>query len=321
MSALLRGAKTYVAQPRRACDVDGRQPIVVHDCCTANVPKVVSAPPRGQASGMITKGLGCTLGDVMAQLVSGEAANAVYSIQLGLHATLLDAPLPPTAAAAGTARYRTSSHRQRATQYNIPAPALPMWMPATICLTAALLRLLNGQPELIMSSCQDKLVSLTAANYLLWPLTQFLNANIIPKQHQSKTNLLIHMVWSACLSGLGHAPCVISLNDIHAVPNLAGTAIKVASQAMPQQATSAASHALHGSAELTAEVMSPLLDCAAQAVGAAVRKLEAVPSTLTQEAISKSLDVIMNVEEMAKSPLHIESGSLVMCSPLCCLSG
>lgn len=263
--------------------------------------------PQGQASSAISKALGCTLGDVIAQSLSGGAANALHSLQLGIYGTLLDTPYPPHAPNASvvetSASITLSSEKQIETAATTPAN--PMWMPAIVCLVAAVIKLCAGQPDLILSSCQDKLVSLAAAHYILWPLTHYINANLVPKHLQDKSNLLVHMTWSACLSGLGHAPCIISLAGSQPVSHVVETAVAVSTHLMPQQA--AAALALQTA---TSDAISPTLQCAVGAVEAAVRRLETIPSTLTQEALSKSLDVIMNMEEMAKSPLHVDAGQL-----------
>lgn len=172
-----------------------------------------------------------------------------------------------------------------------------MWIPAVVCLLAALIKLLSGQSDLMLSSCQDKLLSLAAANYILWPLTCYINANVVPQQHQAKSNLLIHMIWSACLAGLGHAPCITTLPIKEPLLHVGQAAFGMISQVMPQQAASAA-----------IDVLSPVAECAAGVIEVAVRRLDTIPSTLTQEALSKSLNVIMNVEEMAKSPVHADAG-------------
>ena len=272
---------------------------------TPSLSKAVWSSSKGQTSGTFSKAVGCTLGDVVAQSLSGEAANAFHSLQLGIYGTLLDAPHVP--ALETPASIIPLSHKHGAPARRPPASADPMWTPAIVCLIAALIKLLSGQSDLILSSCQDKLLSLAAANYILWPLTCYVNANVVPKQHQAKSNLIIHMIWSACLSGLGHAPCITSLPIPEPVSHVGQIAVDVMTQIMPQQAASAAALALQTAAS---NVLSPVAECAAGAIEIAVRKLETLPSTLTQEAISKSLNVIMNVEEMAKSPLHVDTGKL-----------
>lgn len=230
----------------------------------------------------------------MAQALSGETANALHSLQLAIYGTLLDAPY--VSAVATSTNISVSSKKHTAATKKRAAAADPMWMPAITCLLAALIKLLSGQSDLMLSSCQDKLLSLAAANYILWPLTCYINANLVPKQHQAKSNLLIHMIWSACLAGLGHAPCITTLPIREPLLHVGQAAVGMISHVMPQQASSAV------------DVLSPVAECAAGAIEFAVRKLDTIPSTLTQEALSKSLNIIMNVEEMAKSPLHVDAG-------------
>ena len=293
--------KTVVARFRLATIADASRA-----SGTPSLSKPLWNSSHGQTSGTFSKAVGCTLGDVVAQSLSGEAANALNSLQLGIYGTLLDAPHIPALETPGSVI--SSSKKHVAAPRRAPAPADPMWMPATICLIAALIKGLAGQSDLMLSSCQDQLLSLAAANYILWPRTCYVNANVVPKQHQAKSNLIIHMIWSACLSGLGHAPCITSLPITEPFSHAAQVAANMTTQMMPQkQAASATALALQTAAS---HVLSPVVECAAGAIEVAVRKLETLPSTLTQEAISKSLNVIMNVEEMAKSPLHVEAGKL-----------
>lgn len=272
---------------------------------TASMSGVASSSQHNQASGIYSKGVGCTIGDALAQFLSGEATNALHSLQLGLYATLLDAPYAASLDTSVSGK-ADSLRVHEAAPHRSKALSDSLWMPATVCLIAALLKLLHGQPELMLSSCQDKMLSLTAANYILWPSTQFLNAKIVPRQHQAKTNLVMHVIWSACLSGLGHAPCVVTMAATQPASDIVSTLAAVAAQILPEKAASAATQAMQLAAT---EVVQPLMEHAGAAVEVAVRRLEAVPSTLTQEAVSKSLDVIMNVEEMAKSPLHFHTGN------------
>ena len=292
--------KTVVGRFRLAINADASRA-----SGTSSLSKPVWSASQGQTSRTFSKAVGCTLGDVVAQSLSGEAANALHSLQLGIYGTLLDAPHIPALEA--SASIIASSEKHAAASRRAPAPADPMWMPAIICLIVALIKLLSGQSDLILSSCQDKLLSLAAANYILWPLTCYVNANVVPKQHQAKSNLIIHMIWSACLSGLGHAPCITSLPITEPFSHAAQVAANMSTHILPQQAASASVLALQTAAS---NVLSPVAECAAGAIEVAVRKLETLPSTLTQETISKSLNIIMNVEEMAKSPLHVDAGKL-----------
>lgn len=261
---------------------------------------VVWRLPQTQASSTFCKALGCTLGDFVAQNLNGGVTNALHSLQLGIYGTLLDTPFP---AVKTSGNITCTAEKQSAASVAAPAPADFLWMPAIACLTAALIKLLAGQPDLILSSCQDKLVSLAATNYILWPLTHYINANIVPKQFQSRSNLLIHMTWSACLSGLGHAPCITSLAGNDPIAHVVEAAGAASTHLMPGQA--AAALVLQTA---TSDAINPIMQCAAGAIEVAVRRLETIPSTLTQEALSKSLDIILNVEEMAKSPLHANAG-------------
>ena len=288
----------FRCQHLKSKSVDGKFRLVDIEAITSVTPSSLKAgSSQGQASRTFSRAVGCTLGDVLAQALSGETANAMHSLQLAIYGTLLAAPYVSAAATSTNVSVSSTKH-SAATQRAAAAAADPLWMPAMICLLAVLIKLLPSQSDLMLSSCQDKLLSLAAANYILWPLTCYMNANLVPEQHQAKSNLLIHMIWSACLAGVGHTPCITTLPIKEPLLHAGQAAVGIISQVLLQQAASAA-----------IEVLGPVADYAAGAIGVAVRKLDTIPSTLTQEALSKSLKVIMNVEEMAKSPLHLNAGT------------
>ncbi len=40
---------------------------------------------------------------------------------------------------------------------------------------------------------QDKLLSMAVANHVLWPLAKFVNAKLVPKQHQPVANKVVQV--------------------------------------------------------------------------------------------------------------------------------
>ena len=84
------------------------------------------------------KAVGCALGDIVAQSLSGETANALRSLQLAVYGTLLDAPHIP--ALETSVSISPSSQKHSAAPKRAPAPADPRWMPAVVCLIAALIK-------------------------------------------------------------------------------------------------------------------------------------------------------------------------------------
>lgn len=40
---------------------------------------------------------------------------------------------------------------------------------------------------------QDKMLSMAVANHVLWPLAKFVNAKLVPKQHQPVANKVVQV--------------------------------------------------------------------------------------------------------------------------------
>ena len=123
---------------------------------------------------------GCAVGDLLGSGTTGEALSALHSLQLGLCNSLLDERQVPFKTAP-----RCTSDLARSP---VPVPAAAFAPPldtfcGSACLLFAALKLVHGQPDIALSSCQDKLLSMLVSNHVLWPLARFLNARIVPKQH------------------------------------------------------------------------------------------------------------------------------------------
>jgi hypothetical protein len=57
---------------------------------------------------------------------------------------------------------------------------------------------LNTCPQSVSMSeacgyLQDKLLSMAVANHVLWPLAKFVNAKLVPKQHQPVANKVVQV--------------------------------------------------------------------------------------------------------------------------------
>ncbi len=44
---------------------------------------------------------------------------------------------------------------------------------------------------------QDKMLSMAVANHVLWPLAKFVNAKLVPKQHQPVANKVVQVSHAA----------------------------------------------------------------------------------------------------------------------------
>ncbi|KAL0022613.1 hypothetical protein WJX77_010031 [Trebouxia sp. C0004] len=256
----------------------------------------------------VNSGMGFIVGDILAQRLTGEAFDAVRSLELGLYGTLLDGPIKHMFNKTVGRAVGTGARAKLAKTVADNA----IWMPVSTCLFFAVLKLAQGQPEEIVSSCQDKMLSMAVANHVLWPLAKFVNANLVPKQHQPVANKVVQVVWSAWLSTLGHAPSVMDLADTVNVHHLADTASNLVDKFVPvsfqDHVHTAVSNAINASVE---NFVSPFLEQAADAMDSASDVIERLPSAFLDKAFSKSLDVVTPFERMARSPSQLmEAGAV-----------
>ncbi|DBA71666.1 TPA: hypothetical protein ACH3X2_001121 [Trebouxia sp. C0005] len=247
--------------------------------------------------------LGCVIGDILGSSATGETFSALHSLQLGLSNSLLDLCQKPLKIAA-----KNPATPTRSTLTVASSAALdPFWMSASACLLFAVLKLVHGQPAIVLSSCQDKLLSMMVANHVLWPLARSISASMVPQQHQAMTNILIHTVWSACLSSLGHAPSLMSLArsapQLHHLDNFAAL-----SNLMPEEAFPTAAQAMYTSMECA---VTPVLDQAAQALDSATDMLDSLPSALLQEVLSSTLDLTTPARKLVKRPSQLQNAGAV----------
>lgn len=249
-----------------------------------------------------SNGLGCVIGDILGSSASGETLSVLHSLQLGLSNSLLDLCQKPLKTAA-----KDPATPTRSTLTVASSAALdPFWMSASACLLFAVLKLVHGQPAIVLSSCQDKLLSMMVANHVLWPLARSINASMVPQQHQAMTNILIHTAWSACLSSLGHAPSLMSLAS--SSPQLYHLdAFAALSNLMPEDAVTTAAQAMYTTVECA---VSPVLDQAAQALDSPTDMLDSLPSALLQEVFSSTLDLTAPVRKLVKRPSQLQNAGM-----------
>ncbi|KAL3135967.1 hypothetical protein ABBQ32_007009 [Trebouxia sp. C0010 RCD-2024] len=240
----------------------------------------------------VNSGMGFIVGDILAQRLTGEAFDAVRSLELGLYGTLLDGPVIHMFNRVVDRAVGTGARAKLAKA----AADNAIWMPVTTCLLFAALKLAQGEPEEIASGLQDKMLSMAVANHVLWPLAKFVNAKLVPKQHQPVANKVVQVVWSAWLSTLGHAPSVMDLADSQNVHQFTDTASLMVDKFVPDHIHAVVSDAVNASVE---NFVSPFLQHAADAMESASDVMERLPSAFLDKAFSKSLDVVTPFERMA----------------------
>ena len=260
---------------------------------------------------MLINGLGSAAGNILGQGLSGGPRSGSHSLQLGLCNSILDARQKPQQIASTSHPATTEASATSIPSRSTAAAIDPFWISASACLLFAVLKLVQGQPDLVLSSCQDKLLSMAVANHLLWPLVTFLNTSIVPKQHRPAINMLIHTVWSACLSSLGYAPSVATLADT--LPDLQqlDSTVMMINNLLPDEVLASATQAAQTSWDC---VVSPVASQAASALQSATDMLESIPSALLQEVLSSTLDLVTPVRRLSKRPSQLnDSGTCFTC--------
>ena len=296
----------------QACHQIMRKRKVIRACCGKDAaaagiqqsPRKLGHIGRDQKwSKAFSSGLGCVVGDILGSSATGETLSARHSLQLGLSNGLLDLCQKPLKTAAKNPATPTRSALAVASS----APLDPFWMSASACLLFAVLQLVHGQPAIVLSSCQDKLLSMMVANHVLWPLARSINASVVPQQHQAVTSILIHTAWSACLSSLGHAPSLMSLAG--SAPQLHHwDTFAALSNPMPEDAFTTAAQAMYTTMECA---VSPVLGQAAQAADSASHMLDSLPSALLQEFLSSTMDLTTPVRKLIKRPSQLQNAGML----------
>jgi protein Mpv17 len=88
-----------------------------------------------------------------------------------------------------------------------------IWAPVMTCVFFAVLKSLEGHPELIFPTIQDKLIKTVVANYVVWPAAHFINFRFVPSEHRILYNNIVSIAWTAYLSTLSHVP-IVDVDDI-----------------------------------------------------------------------------------------------------------
>ncbi|KAK9806843.1 hypothetical protein WJX72_004676 [[Myrmecia] bisecta] len=140
--------------------------------------------------------------------MEGGTLNVFRTLRLGCYGVTLDGPL-------GHFWYKLLDRYVYPNDQKCTAAVLIktaadqlVWAPVMTCVFFAVLKSLEGHPELIMDTIQDKLLKTLIANYVLWPLAHFINFRFVPSEHRILYNNAVAVVWNAYLSTLSHQPTI-----------------------------------------------------------------------------------------------------------------
>ncbi|DBA99949.1 TPA: hypothetical protein ACH3X1_013826 [Trebouxia sp. C0004] len=181
-----------------------------------------------------TSFFGFVIGDVLAQRLTGSTFSVLRCLRLGTYGLTLDGPL-------GHLWYQVldktvwpnDSQSNKAVLAKTAADQL-VWAPIMTCVFFAVLKTLEGHPELIMQTIQDKLVRTVVANYVLWPAAHFINFKFVPGQHRVLYNNCVSIVWTLYLSCLAHAPVIDTDEMLGVIDQASFLTAGILEQALPE---------------------------------------------------------------------------------------
>lgn len=155
----------------------------------------------------LTSFLGFVIGDFFAQKIEGGPYNILRCLRLGTYGLLLDGPIGHWWYTVLDANVEPDDSRSTKAVLIKTAADQLIWAPVMTCVFFAVLRSLEGHPELILPTIQDKLIKTVAANYVIWPAAHFINFRFVPSEQRILYNNVVSVVWTAWLSLVSNDPC------------------------------------------------------------------------------------------------------------------
>lgn len=154
-----------------------------------------------------TSMVGFILGDLIAQHFGHPHASIdiMRAARLGAYGLLIDGPV-------GSKWYDVLEtyvfpKDPISTKAVLAKTALDQVVYATIMTAVyfAVIRCLEGHPELIMTTLQSKFLPTLAANYMIWPLAHLINFRFVPSEYRILYNNVVCVAWLTGLSFLTHS--------------------------------------------------------------------------------------------------------------------
>ncbi|KAI3438018.1 hypothetical protein D9Q98_000461 [Chlorella vulgaris] len=175
----------------------------------------------------ITSLAGFAIGDRIAQGVSGNAYDPLRCLRLSLYGLLVDGPV-------GHAWYKLLDKHvypedPTCTQSVLIKTALDqlVWGPIMTLIFFALLKTLEGHPDLILTTIQQRFWPTMIANYAVWPLAHLINFRYVPSDWRILFNNVIAIGWTTYLSFTCGGPSVVSPGGVEVAATAASTLLSV----------------------------------------------------------------------------------------------
>jgi protein Mpv17 len=161
----------------------------------------------------LTSFFGFVLGDLLAQRIDGGPFDILRCLRLGTYGLTLDGPIGHWWYTVLDKYVEPQDPKSTKAVLIKTAADQLIWAPVMTCVFFAVLKSLEGHPELIWPTIQDKLVKTVAANYVIWPAAHFINFRFVPTEHRILYNNCVSIIWNAYLSTLSHTP-VLDLDEL-----------------------------------------------------------------------------------------------------------
>ena len=101
-----------------------------------------------------------------------------------------------------------------------------IWAPIMTCVFFGFLKLMEGHPELMLPTIQEKVLPTVAANYVIWPAAHIVSFKYVPSHQRILYNNGIAIFWNCYLSlaasGGGMDVAALGGVDPNSAANLAG---------------------------------------------------------------------------------------------------
>lgn len=148
----------------------------------------------------MTSLVGFALGDILAQVISGNSYNLLRTLRMTLFGILMDGPV-------GHLWYTTLDKNvfPKAPKSNKAVVSKMLldqvaWAPFFSCVFFAFMCCLEGRPQHTMYSIQKKLIPVLLANYAVWPIAHLINFKFIPSSQRILYINACQVLWSSYLS-------------------------------------------------------------------------------------------------------------------------
>jgi protein Mpv17 len=191
-----------------------RQPSIDINWLNTAVDSTVKAPYIAYSNALKSRPLltkactsmvGFVLGDLIAQHFSHHGAvDILRAVRLGAYGLMIDGPV-------GSIWYDILEKyvyptEGTSTKAVLAKTALDQVVYATIMTAVyfAVIRCMEGQPDLIWATLQSKFVPTLAANYVIWPLAHIINFRFVPSDYRILYNNVVCVAWLTYLSLLTH---------------------------------------------------------------------------------------------------------------------